>query len=178
MKENSILENAIELMGKKKGPQPIRKFLRELSEICGLDFDDAELMMSIYTDITTSALFVYCGDNEETGDVDMWDLKSRHPLSLYEKDGSYFVSATEKQQSKEEQKNKKKLEKEKKAKAEEAAEEVAATKATTSKILEEDEDDEDIVTPNIDEYDDDYEESLSEEEYEEYMDDYEDFMDD
>ncbi len=98
--EKSLIELAIELMNKKKKPQNIYKFLKELAEIRGLDSTDAKVMSKMYTDITTSSIFVYCGDDEETKEKDRWDLKHNHPLSLFDKEGSYFNSAEDKAKAK------------------------------------------------------------------------------
>ena len=60
----------------------IYKFLSEVSEIMGVDGTDANFLSQIYIDITTSARFIFVGD-------DNWDLKERH-VSLWDKDGSFF----------------------------------------------------------------------------------------
>ncbi len=173
--EKSLIELATELMNKKKKPQNIYKFLKELAEISGLDSNDSKIMSKMYTDITTSSVFVYCGDDEETKEKDRWDLKHNHPLSLFDKEGSYFNSAEDKARAKEELKaNKAKIE---------ADKETAKNESTTSKSDRKEKDsaaveleDEEKVNLN-DYYDDDYEESYSEEEYEDMMDDYENMMD-
>lgn len=42
-----------------------------------------ELVAQFYTDMISSAKFVYLGDNE-------WDLKGNQEITLWEKDGSYY----------------------------------------------------------------------------------------
>lgn len=42
-----------------------------------------ELIAQFYTDMISSAKFVYLGDNE-------WDLKGNQEITLWEKDGSYY----------------------------------------------------------------------------------------
>ena len=80
-KEMSTIEVAIDLMEKKKNPQPINKLLKEICEIMGKD-NDVDYLAQTYIDITTSARFIFCGD-------DLWDLKERH-ADLWDKDGSFF----------------------------------------------------------------------------------------
>ncbi len=177
--EKSLLELAVDLMKKKKKPQNIYKFLNELAELRGLDTNDSAIMAKMYTDITTSSIFVYCGDDEENKEKDRWDLKHNHPLSLFDKEGSYFNSAEDKARAKEE------------LKADRAKMDADRELFDDSEI-EDYEDDQidfeenDIETEtgeteddvDLNDYDDyDYEESYSEEEYEDMMDDYEDMMD-
>lgn len=78
----SMIEVAENLMKKKKTPQPIRKLIKEVAELKGVS-EDPDFMTQLYVDITTSAKFVYCGE-------DNWDLKERQSLDLWDKDGSYF----------------------------------------------------------------------------------------
>lgn len=80
--QKSTIEVAIELMEKKKLPQNIMKLMNEVSEIMGVDGEDPEFLAQLYIDITTSARFIFCGD-------DMWDLKERQ-VDLWDKDGSFF----------------------------------------------------------------------------------------
>ena len=84
-KEQSLLEVAIELMNNKKNPQPIYDIIRETLEITGNIASENvyELMKQLYTDITMSAEFIYCKD-------DLWDLKERQTLDLWDKDGAYY----------------------------------------------------------------------------------------
>ncbi len=179
--EKSLLDLAVNLMKKKKKPQNIYKFLNELAEIRGLDINDPVIMSKMYTDITTSSMFVYCGDDEESKEKDRWDLKHNHPLSLFDKEGSYFNSAEDKARAKEELKA---------DKAKMDAERESYEKIDLDDFDDEDDDIEidDIVEDSdtdsneedvdLNDYDDyDYEESYSEEEYEDMMDDYEDMMD-
>ncbi len=179
--QKSLIELAVDLMKKKKKPQNIYKFLNELAELRGLDTNDSVIMSKMYTDITTSSIFVYCGDDEDTNDKDRWDLKHNHPLSLFDKEGSYFNSAEDKARAKEELKaDKAKIEAEKEINNEKFFEEIRA-RELKSQIDDEDLNDVDLGDSDdvdLEDYDDyDYEESYSEEEYEDMMDDYEDMMD-
>ncbi len=178
--QKSLIELAVELMNKKKKPQNIYKFLKELAEIRGLDSNDPAIMSKMYTDITTSSIFVYCGDDEDSKEKDRWDLKHNHPLSLFDKEGSYFNSAEDKARAKEELKaDRAKME----ADLDSFDDEDDYEDDIDMDDISEDEidDADDVVVAenvDIDDYDDyDYEESYSEEEYEDMMDDYEDMMD-
>ncbi len=80
----SLIEVAQELMSQKQKPQEFTKFAKEVCEILNVSEEDYyQKAADLYTDMTTSAIFVYCG--EET-----FDLKCRQEISLYEKDSSHF----------------------------------------------------------------------------------------
>jgi len=81
----SMIEVTEQLMLQKKKPQNINCLIKEVLEIKGYD-DDPIKKAQLYIDITTSAKFVYCGENEA------WDLKERQSLELWDKDGSFFNS--------------------------------------------------------------------------------------
>jgi DNA-directed RNA polymerase subunit delta len=52
-----------------------------------ISLEDVDKLTQLYMDITQSAKFVYCGE-------DQWDLKERN-LELWDKDGFAFVQAEE-----------------------------------------------------------------------------------
>lgn len=81
----SLLEVAILLMNQKHTKQNIRKLISEVLEMKGLDDEDNSYATQLYIDITTSAKFVYMGNEE-------WDLKDREPLEEWDKDGAAFNS--------------------------------------------------------------------------------------
>lgn len=91
----SMIEVAEMLIKNKKKPQNIRSLLKEVAEIKNIDENDLDLMAQLYIDITTNSKFVFCGD-------DTWDLKSRHSLDLWDKDGSHFYNSTEEEEEEEE----------------------------------------------------------------------------
>ena len=128
-------------------------------------------------DITQSAKFVYCGD-------DQWDLKERN-LDLWDKDGYAFVHAEDIEEDTEEDLDFTEfvLEEEVEAEAEEDEEE-SDEEDLDEEIKEEKEyidvelpvkstDDEDIDEPEIEFDDDEYDED----EYNDIMDDFEDMYD-
>ena len=82
-KQLSSLEVAYELMKQKKNPQTIKKINEEVLEIKGLDDPEGDIKADLYTDITLSSKFVFLGN-------DTWDLKERHSLEEWDKDGAAF----------------------------------------------------------------------------------------
>ena len=87
MNDKSMLEVAIEIMEASNGAKNIYKLIDEVFEEMGLA-DDASVKAQLYIDITTSAQFVYCGGEDE-----LWDLKSRQSLDLWDK--SFFENDSE-----------------------------------------------------------------------------------
>lgn len=168
--QKSMLEVAIELMGQKKKPQNIRNLITEVLEIKGLDDPDGNFAAKLYIDITTSALFVFCGQGE-------WDLKERHSLDLWDKDGSHFNSGKIDDEDEDD-----------------SIDEVTASDYEVEVESEEEEDDDDdddddddvelvIDEPFITYHDDDdveltADDYIDEDEYNDIMDDYEGLYDD
>ncbi len=171
LNQKSMLEVSLELMGKKKKPQKALDIIRETLEIKGADDTTGELASQLYNDITTSALFVYCGEGQ-------WDLKKRQDISLWDKDGSFFSNGVIEED-------------------EEDEDEITADdyEVIEEEILDADEDDDEVVVaeeeeeidldetfiPYNNEYDDDTEINdsyIDEDKYNDYMDDYEDLYDD
>jgi len=89
IKEQSLIVSAIRVLGEKKEPM---EFYALFTLLCDeKDYskkERAKFITRFYSDITTSAKFVYTGDNH-------WDLKERQKTELWEKDGSYFKEYTE-----------------------------------------------------------------------------------
>ena len=73
-----IAEEYIRIHGK----QNIYDLLETVAKIKGIDPSDTDQLAQLYIDMTLSANFVYCGNEE-------WDLKENN-LELWDKDGSYF----------------------------------------------------------------------------------------
>lgn len=73
-----IAEEYIRINGK----QNIYHLLETVAEIKGIDREDTDRLTQLYIDMTLSADFVYCGNEE-------WDLKENN-LELWDKDGSFF----------------------------------------------------------------------------------------
>lgn len=151
----SLLEVAIEYMNGKKTPQKISKIIEDVLSIKGLEADDYDSMAKLYSDITTSAKFVFCGEDE-------WDLKERQSLDLWDKDGSYFNKDVEDDVVEDDEMT---MDDYNLDEDEDDVDEVDND--------EEDEIDEDYYSDSDEEDDDDYDEDK----YNDVMDDYEDLYD-
>ena len=60
----SMVEVAIELMKQKRSPQAIISLINEVLEMKGLDDLDGSLATQLYLDITSSSVYVFCGDGK------------------------------------------------------------------------------------------------------------------
>ncbi|MFI3251718.1 MAG: DNA-directed RNA polymerase subunit delta [bacterium] len=172
--QKSMLEVSIELITKKKKPQKATEIIKETLELKGLDDTDGTLATQLYIDITTSALFVYCGEGE-------WDLKSRHDIALWDKDGSYFSDGIIEEDEEDE------VTADDYEVIEEEDEIVEVEEDEDDEIvpvMEDEEDDivdvDDTFIPYSKDYDDETmsDSFLDEDKYNDYMDDYEDLYDD
>ncbi len=170
--QKSMLEVAIELMGKKKKPQKAKELIKETLQLKGYDETNSELASQLYVDITNSSLFVFCGEGE-------WDLKSRQDISLGDKDGAYFSKGYV--EDEDEDLNITADDYEVVVDDEESVE----IDDEDVEVIDEDDviiDDEPFITYSTDD-DDDFDEAISdtfldEEKYNDYMDDYEGLYDD
>ena len=81
----SMVEVAEELLKQNAGKMKMADLLEATLKAKELEDSNNELATRLYLDITTSAKFVYMGDEE-------WDLKSRRPIKEYDRDGSEFNS--------------------------------------------------------------------------------------
>jgi len=174
MKSLAMLDVAEILLKESTKPLTIQEIIRSVAEIKEISPDDIDRMTQLYMDITQSAKFVYCGD-------DQWDLKERN-LELWDKDGFAFVHAEEIEEDVEEdldftefvlEDEEEEIVKDDEEDEEEVDEEIKEEKAYIEidlpiKSTDDDVDDE----PEI-EFDDDYDED----DYNEIMDDYEDMYD-
>lgn len=178
----SLLEAAIKFMEGTDGPQQINKIVEEALTLKGIDKENKEAKTQLYVDITTSAKFVYLGDEN-------WDLKSRQSLDEWDKDGSAFNTVD--------------LEEEDDDDIDVDDYSLDDVKKKKSKDSDEDDEDEDLDAEDEDssDYDSEYsdsnedddsgndefdsirdnpddDESFDEDEYDQVMDDYEDLYDD
>jgi DNA-directed RNA polymerase subunit delta len=136
-----------------------------------------EAIAQFYADITTSAKFVYVGENT-------WDLKANQKADLWEKDGSFYKEYT-KIELPEEYKDKPKPVKEKVVVAK-PVEEVVEEVVEAAPVVEEPKIEETVATedqteiPEVinDQFDDELFEDFDEDKYNEYMDTYEDQYED
>ncbi len=84
-KEMSFIDLAEHLLNDSKEPMELYELFNSVVKKSGnpvSDEDFAQLMTAFYADLTSSAKFVYIGQNR-------WDLKHNH-ADLWEKDGSYY----------------------------------------------------------------------------------------
>lgn len=174
MKSLAMLEIAEALLKEKKEPMTIQQIIKDVVEIKEISMDDIDKLTQLYMDITQSAKFVYCGD-------DQWDLKERN-LELWDKDGFAFVHAEEEEEDVEEdldfteytlEEEEEEVQEVDEEEVEEVDEEIKEEKAYIEMELPiKSTDDEDVDDAEI-EFDDDYDED----DYNEIMDDYEDMYD-
>jgi DNA-directed RNA polymerase subunit delta len=87
LKTLSMLEIAEVILRDNKQPMTVHEIIKSVVGIKNISLDDVDKLTQLYMDITQSAKFVYCGD-------DQWDLKERN-LELWDKDGFAFVHADE-----------------------------------------------------------------------------------
>lgn len=173
----SLLEAAIKFMEGTEGPQNINKIVEEALTLKGIDKEDKDSKALLYVDITTSAKFVYLGDEN-------WDLKSRQSLDEWDKDGSAFNTADLEDDDDDIDVDDYSLDDDKKQNDDDEDDEDRDYEDEESggydnDYLDSDEDDD----SGNDEYDSirdnpDDDESFDEDEYDSVMDDYEDLYDD
>jgi DNA-directed RNA polymerase subunit delta len=80
----SMVEIAEEIL-KSEGKKNIYDLLESVASLKDISKEDTEKLTQLYIDMTLSAKFVFCGNDE-------WDLKENN-LELWDKDGSYFNTA-------------------------------------------------------------------------------------
>lgn len=183
--QNSLIDAAVELLQVEKKPYD----LYDLFDIVTKDFDlsddeKGDLVTKFYTDLTTSAKFVYTGENQ-------WDLKANQKIELWEKDGSFYKEYTKvdlPDEYKETPKPRKPVQEPVIVVTDELKEEVIeVVESVTEEVVESisnetpvptvTEAPEDVVTDYEEEIFDDFDD-FDEDKYNEYMDTYEDQYDD
>jgi DNA-directed RNA polymerase subunit delta len=167
LKHLSIMEAAEAVLRANKEPMTFYELFAKLSDIKELsEADRAELIAQFYADFIISAKFVYMGD-------DLWDLKSRQSIDLWDKDGAYyreFPDDEEEQVELEEEEEEEEVEEELEEEEEEEA--VVYEKDFEHELDEVDEEEveeDELLVEDVEGFDDD--------KYNEYMDDYEDMYD-
>lgn len=80
--ENKSMVEIAEEYIRTNGKQNIYHLLETVAKLKGIDASDNDQLVQLYIDMTLSAEFVYCGNEE-------WDLKENN-LELWDKDGSFF----------------------------------------------------------------------------------------
>lgn len=167
LKQLSFMEAAEAILRANKAPMSFYELFAKLSELKGLtDEQRAEHIAQFYADFIISAKFVYMGD-------DLWDLKSRQSIDLWDKDGAYYREFPEDEEEElelEEEEEEEEVEEELEEEEEEEA--VVYEKDFEHKLDEVDEEEveeDELLVDDVEGFDDD--------KYNEYMDDYEDMYD-
>jgi DNA-directed RNA polymerase subunit delta len=87
-KEISLIDAAVSVLEIEKKPFDLYQLFDVVTAEQKLsDEVKADILTKFYTDLTTSAKFVYVGDNK-------WDLKANQKIELWEKDGSFYKEYT------------------------------------------------------------------------------------
>lgn len=89
VREQSLVNLAESILNELKKPVDLYQLFDMVIEKRGDELEDVnELLNSFYADITSSAKFVYMGENT-------WDLKKHQKIELWEKDGSHYNEYSE-----------------------------------------------------------------------------------
>lgn len=85
---DSLLEIAIRLMKSKKKPKSLKELTNEVFQAKGIKNDEniEAKKAQFQVDFMVSGFFVCCGENKQG--YKLWDLKSRQPSTLIDKDGN------------------------------------------------------------------------------------------
>lgn len=85
---DSLLEIAIRLMKSKKKPKSLKELTNEVFQYKGIKNDKnvEALKAQFQVDFMVSGYFVCCGENKQG--YKLWDLKSRQPSTVVDKDGN------------------------------------------------------------------------------------------
>ena len=87
-KQNSIIDAAVMVLESEKKPYDLYQLFDLVTKDMELTDDEkVDYLSKFYNDLTTSAKFVYVGDNQ-------WDLKGNQKIELWEKDGSFYKEYT------------------------------------------------------------------------------------
>lgn len=187
-KSMAMLDIAIQVLKENKGPMTIHDLIHKVAEFKDFDPDNIDRITQFYMDLTQSAMFVYCGDDQwnlKDGNLELWDqdgfaYANEHPIEDEDEDIEEDLDFTEfnlEDVEAERAKNAKKADDEddeEDAKEEEEDEEIKEEKKYIDVELpiKSTDDDDDDDEPEI-EFDREYDED----DYNEIMDDYEDMYD-
>jgi DNA-directed RNA polymerase subunit delta len=163
-KQLSMIEAAEQIIKQNKGPMSFLDLFKLMSEAKGFtESEIAYIISQFYADFIISAKFVYTGD-------DLWDLKSRQSIDLWDKDGAYYQEFPEDEEEVSFDEEEEEIEEEIEEEEEEDEVELELGEADYEEEFEEEflDDDEEALADE-EEFDDD--------KYNEYMDDYEDMYD-
>jgi len=176
----SLMEAAEQKLFESNKPLSFMELFQEICDIKGITEEERNEMISqVYTDFILSAKFVYVGE-------DLWDLKSRQSIDLWDKDGAFYQEFSSFEEDEEEDTYEEDDDYEDDFDNDEEDEDEDEEDEEDESIYEEDddydefdEDEEDFVEDeeDIDDVEDDDSDDYDEDEYNEYMDNYEDMYD-
>lgn len=87
-REVSLIDTAATILAQNKKPYELFDLFDAVAKEAEIDeAEKTDLITKFYTDLTTSAKFVYVGDNK-------WNLKANEKIELWEKDGSFYKEYT------------------------------------------------------------------------------------
>ncbi len=168
----SPVEVALKILEESNGPKNINEILNEVMTLKEVDLSDNEYRAKLYGDIVSSSKFVFVGE-------DMWDIKLRQPLEVFDQDGAAFTSKDDEYvEDVEDEIDLEDEDEEKDEYEEEEDEEELEDNDQEPNEYEEDEDGEYDDYENEEDYDESSDEDdFDEDKYNEAMDDYEDMYD-
>ena len=86
---DSLVEIAIKEMAKKRKPRTLNQIAKEAFEIKGVSSEEAKKILPQFEiDFMLCGNFICCGEDRK-GEK-LWDLKTRQPSSLLDKEGIYL----------------------------------------------------------------------------------------
>ncbi len=171
----SLMEVAESTLKQSKQPMSFLELFQAVCELKEISAEEKnEIISQVYADFITSAKFVYVGD-------DMWDLKSRQSIDLWDKDGAFYQEFPDFEEEVEEPEEEEELEEDldEDEEDEEEEEEEEEEKAIYEDDVDYDEfdDDEEDFVEDTDDIAIEEEEDFDDDKYNEYMDDYEKMYD-
>ncbi len=129
IKEQSLIDSAERVIKKKKSPLDLYDLFNIVCAEKGYTSKEkSALITQFYTDLITSAKFVYTGNNT-------WDLKGYQKIDLREKDGSFYKEYTVIEDTAEEKAAKAKAKPKKKAKAKPKKKAKAKVKPVVKEVI-------------------------------------------
>lgn len=170
--ELSLIELAVKVLEQRDTPININELIEAVLKLKNIEDENKVVSSKLYLDITTSSKFVFLGDG-------MWDLKSRQPLEVFDKDGAAFIKPEDEYKETEEENLEYTEEFDEEDNLYEDEDEDEDRADDDSDDEDEDEDEESDVIVEDDDYDEDdldedkYDDDFEEDKYNKYMDDYE-----
>ena len=169
--ELSLIELAVKVLEQRDTPININELIEEVLKLKNINDENKAYATKLYVDITTSSKFVFLGDG-------MWDLKSRQPLEVFDRDGAAFIKPEDEYKEPEEEKEfTEDFDEDEESDYDLDDDDEDEDDEDSDK--DEDEDDEDDVIVEDEDYDEDeldedkYDDDFEEDKYNKYMDDYE-----